>query len=54
MSAGPYVVYKWMDKTNKNYQQAQMVSAKEYIRLLMDWIKKQINDETIFPSDASK
>ena len=54
MSAGPYVIYQWLDKSDKKYQEPKPVPAKEYMILLMDWIKKQIDDETIFPSDVSK
>ncbi|EKG07005.1 cell cycle associated protein MOB1, putative [Trypanosoma cruzi] len=49
MSSGPRYEYLWKDPPE--YPKATKVSAPEYVRLLMEWIEKQINDERIFPSE---
>lgn len=47
MSGGPKYEYLWCD--NQNYKKPTHLSAPQYISLLMEWIEKQINDETVFP-----
>lgn len=49
MSSGPRFEYLWRDPPQ--YPKPTKVSAPEYVRLLMEWIEKQINDERIFPSE---
>jgi hypothetical protein len=46
------VLYKWQDKESKYYQNPTQVPAKVYIRLAMEWIEKQIDNEDIFPKDG--
>jgi len=50
MSAGPRFEYLWAD--GKKIIQAITVSAPEYIEYLMTWIHEQIDDSSIFPSEA--
>jgi hypothetical protein len=47
MSGGPKYEYLWCD--GENYKKPTQLSASKYITLLMEWVEKQINDETIFP-----
>ncbi|RNA30917.1 MOB kinase activator 3A [Brachionus plicatilis] len=47
MSGGPKYEYLWCD--NDQYKKPTHLSAPKYIALLMEWIEKQINDETVFP-----
>lgn len=47
MSGGPKYEYLWCD--NENYKKPTALSAPQYISLLMEWIEKQINDESLFP-----
>lgn len=49
MSSGPRFEYYWRDPPE--YPKVTKVSAPEYVRLLMEWIERQINDERIFPSE---
>ena len=48
MSGGPKYEYLWCD--NENYKKPTHLPANQYIGLLMEWIEKQINDESIFTS----
>ena len=48
MSSGPRFEYLWKDPPR--YPKAVRVSAPEYVSLLMGWIERQINDESVFPS----
>jgi MOB kinase activator 1 len=54
MNAGKEFEYLWMDKDSADYKKPVAVSASKYISLLMDWIEKQVNDESIFPSDPNQ
>ena len=47
MSGGAKYEYLWQD--SEQYKKPTHLSAPEYIGLLMDWIEKQINDESVFP-----
>jgi hypothetical protein len=47
MSGGVKYEYLWCD--NDQYKKPTQLSAPKYISLLMEWIEKQINDETLFP-----
>lgn len=47
MSGGPKYEYLWCD--NEIYKKPTQLPAPKYITLLMEWVEKQINDETIFP-----
>jgi hypothetical protein len=47
MSGGPKYEYLWCD--HERYKKPTHLSAPQYIGLLMDWIEKQINDESLFP-----
>lgn len=47
MSGGPKYEYLWCD--HDQYKKPTHLSAPKYISLLMEWIEKQINDETLFP-----
>ncbi|CCW61074.1 unnamed protein product [Phytomonas sp. EM1] len=49
MSSGPRFEYMWRDPPE--YPKATKVSAPKYVRLLMEWIERQINDERIFPTE---
>lgn len=46
MTAGPGYLYLWAE----NGERAREVSAPVYVSLLMDWIERQIDDESVFPS----
>mmetsp|Transcript_49342 Transcript_49342/g.124060 ORF Transcript_49342/g.124060 Transcript_49342/m.124060 type:complete len:217 (-) Transcript_49342:209-859(-) len=48
MSAGSKYEYHWADGVR--YKKPVRVSAPEYVDLLMSWVQKQLDDETIFPS----
>ncbi|KAL8507886.1 hypothetical protein ACS0TY_018439 [Phlomoides rotata] len=47
MSAGPKYEYRWADGVT--IKKPIIVSAQKYIEYLMDWIKQQLDDESIFP-----
>lgn len=47
MSGGPKYEYLWCD--NDAYKKPTHLPAPKYIALLMDWVEKQINDESVFP-----
>jgi hypothetical protein len=47
MSGGSKYEYLWCD--NDLYKKPTALSAPKYTILLMEWIEKQINDESIFP-----
>jgi MOB kinase activator 1 len=47
MSAGPKYEYHWAD--GKEIKKAIKVSANQYAGYLFEWVKKQIDDQTIFP-----
>jgi len=47
MSGGPKYEYLWCD--NESYKKPTHLAAPQYIALLMEWIEKQINDESLFP-----
>lgn len=48
MCASPKYEYLWAD--NDRYKQPVKVSAPRYIELLMDWVDKQLSNESIFPT----
>lgn len=52
MSSGERYEYLWKDPPE--YAKPTKVTAPEYVRLLMEWIEKQVNDECIFPSEDQK
>lgn len=41
----------WQDKESKYYQNPTQLPAKVYIRLALEWIEKQLDNEDIFPKD---
>lgn len=47
MCGGPKYEYLWCDY--ETYKKPTALSAPKYTTLLMEWIEKQINDESIFP-----
>eukprot|EP01087_Luapelamoeba_hula_P010058 TRINITY_DN2645_c0_g1_i1.p1 TRINITY_DN2645_c0_g1~~TRINITY_DN2645_c0_g1_i1.p1 ORF type:complete len:215 (+),score=48.18 TRINITY_DN2645_c0_g1_i1:138-782(+) len=47
MSASPQYEYLWADEKTKK---PRIVSAPEYVSLLMDWIQGKIDNENVFPS----
>ena len=47
MSGGPKYEYLWCD--GDQYKKPTQLSAPKYITLLMEWVEKQINDDTVFP-----
>jgi MOB kinase activator 1 len=47
MTAGSKYEYQWSDTSIKKPIQ---VSAPEYIEFLIQWVKQQLDDETLFPS----
>lgn len=47
MSGGPKYEYLWCD--NETYKKPTHLTAPKYIALLMEWVEKQINDESLFP-----
>lgn len=49
MNAGENCKYLWQD--GREYKKPTLVTAPEYIKLLFDWVQKQIKDEEIFPID---
>lgn len=49
MSSGERYEYLWKDPPA--YVKPTKVTAPMYVRLLMEWIEKQVNDERIFPSE---
>ena len=52
MSGGPKYEYLWCD--GDLYKKPTQLSAPKYITLLMEWIEKQINEESIFPVTVGK
>lgn len=48
MCASSKYEYLWAD--NEQYKSPVKVSAPRYIELLMDWVDKQLSDESIFPT----
>ena len=49
MTAGPKYEYLWKDETMKKPERK---SAPVYIDLLMTWVQRKIDDETVFPQKA--
>ncbi|XP_031115413.1 MOB kinase activator-like 1A [Ipomoea triloba] len=47
MTAGPKYEYRWADGVS--IKKPIKVSAPKYVDYLMDWIEKQLDDESIFP-----
>ena len=47
MSGGAKFEYLWQDGVK--YKKPVHLPAPQYIALLMDWVKTQINDEALFP-----
>ena len=47
MSGGAKYEYLWAD--NNQYKEPTQLPAPTYIKLLLDWVDGQINDENIFP-----
>jgi hypothetical protein len=47
MSGGAKYEYLWCD--GEQYKKPTQLSASKYITLLMEWVEKHINDESIFP-----
>ena len=54
MSAGENFEYLWMNADDPRYEKPTVVSAKEYVSLLMEWVESMLNNEQIFPTDASQ
>lgn len=50
MSGGAKYEYLWQD--GNEYKKPTRLPAKDYMSLLMDWIERRINDETVFPSNT--
>jgi len=48
MSAGPKYEYQWMDGVD--IKKPIRVPAPDYVNYLMNWVQKQLDDETVFPS----
>lgn len=48
MCASPKYEYLWAD--GEKYKTPKKVSAPRYIELLMDWVDKQLSNESIFPT----
>jgi len=48
MKAGPKYEYHWVERGSKN----KMVSAPEYIELLMNWVQGYFDNTSIFPNVA--
>jgi len=48
MSAGPKYEYLWAD--SQRYPKPIKVSAPEYIALLFQWVKDQVDDDRLFPT----
>lgn len=48
MCASPKYEYLWAD--NDRHKNPTKVSAPKYIELLMDWVDRQLSDESIFPT----
>lgn len=48
MSAGPKYEYLWAD--GHEYRQPTKVSAPKYVSCLFAWVQKQLDDESIFPT----
>jgi MOB kinase activator 1 len=60
MSAGSYIEYAWQDKETEKYKTPTSVPAPLYIKLLQDWIKKQVeiiekfnDDNNSYPKNFS-
>eukprot|EP01065_Artemidia_motanka_P000750 TRINITY_DN10344_c2_g1_i2.p1 TRINITY_DN10344_c2_g1~~TRINITY_DN10344_c2_g1_i2.p1 ORF type:complete len:260 (+),score=75.21 TRINITY_DN10344_c2_g1_i2:89-781(+) len=53
MSSGKRYEYHWRDTDDPKYKKATKVSAPQYVELLMNWIEKQINDESVFPTEEA-
>ncbi|KAG2370635.1 hypothetical protein C9374_000998 [Naegleria lovaniensis] len=54
MSAGENFEYLWMNADDPKYDKPTVVSAKDYVSLLMEWVESMLNNEQIFPTDASQ
>ena len=52
MSGGPKYEYQWQDE--HKYRKPTVLSAPQYMNLLMDWIEVQINNEDIFPRNVGE
>lgn len=50
MSAGPKYEFYWAD--GEEIKKPIRVSAPEYVDYLMNWVQKQLDNETIFPSEV--
>ena len=48
MKAGPHFTYAWQDSKMKK---SQVVPAPDYINNVFEWVGKQVDDESIFPSN---
>jgi len=48
MSGGPRYEYRWQD--DEKYRKPTNLPAFQYVKELMNWIEKQVNDEAIFPT----
>lgn len=45
--------FRWKDLNSKKYKKPTSVSAPEYISLLLTWVKNQVADESLFPTDPT-
>ncbi|CAG8556493.1 5280_t:CDS:2 [Acaulospora colombiana] len=52
MSAGPKVEYLWSD--NEKYKKPVELSAPDYVNHLMEWVQRQLDDESMFPSNIGE
>jgi MOB kinase activator 1 len=43
MSAGNSIEYAWLDKDSEKYKNATSIPAPLYIKLLQEWIKRQVD-----------
>ena len=50
MSAGSKYEYLWADACTPEYKAPTKVSAPKYVSLLFAWVQKQLDDETLFPT----
>merc|ERR1712070_267388 len=48
MTAGPNYEYKWADGVK--YKNPTEVCAPDYVKLLMEWVQVQLDDERKFPT----
>ena len=52
MSGGPRYEYRWQD--DEKYRKPTNLPAFQYVKELMNWIEKQVNDEAIFPTKVGQ